>query len=291
MLAGRTRYARHDGLRIAYGIRRPWRLRRRRAPWMALIQGLGFDRSGWAPVIDGLGEHFALILVDNRGSGASDPPSGRLAVADMAGDVRAVLDHASVPRAHVVGISLGGMIAQEFAIEHGDRVESLVLAATTPGWPFAYPMPADSIALLSATGRMPAEVALRRHVENALGADTVRHRPEVVEQLVRAQRDRRGAAGWHAQLGAGARFGNLRQRKITAPTLVMHGDADRVVDPRNARLLADRIPGARLMMLPGLGHLFFWEAPTTFVEAVTGFALTPPPVAAVSDPSLRKDRS
>ena len=70
----------------------------------------------------------------------------------------------------------------------------------------------------------------------------------------------------------------------------MHGNADRVVDPRNARLLADRIPGARLTMLPGLGHLFFWEAPTTFVEEVTRFALTPPPVAA-SDSPLRKDRS
>jgi 3-oxoadipate enol-lactonase len=272
-MIGRTRYARHDGLRIAYGIRRSrWR---RRLPWMVLVQGLGFDRSGWAPVIDGLAEHFALLLVDNRGSGRSDAPTGRLAVADMARDVVAVLDDASVARAHVVGVSLGGMIAQEVAIGYGDRVASLVLAATTPGWPFAYPMPVGTVALLGATGRMPAEVALRRHVENALGPDTVRHRPEVVEGLVRAQRDRQGPAGWHAQLAAGARFGNLRQGRITAPTLVMHGGADKVVDARNARLLADRIPGAQLMVLPGLGHLFFWEAPDVFVDTVTGFARPP----------------
>jgi 3-oxoadipate enol-lactonase len=96
------------------------------------------------------------------------------------------------------------------------------------------------------------------------------------------QRARRGAAsGWYAQLAAGARFGDLRHGSITAPPLVMHGTEDRVVDPRNARLLADRIPHARLEMLPGLGHLFFWEAPEAFVDAVTRFALAPPPVAAL----------
>jgi pimeloyl-ACP methyl ester carboxylesterase len=285
MVAGRNRYAKHDGLRIAYEVRRSWW---RRQPWMVLVQGLGFDRSGWGPVVDGLRDHFALLLVDNRGSGRSDQPAGRLAVADMARDVLAVLDAAAVPQAHVVGASLGGMIAQEVALLDPSRVAALVLACTTPGWPFAYPMPAETVALMGATGRMPADVALRRHVENALALATVRERPELVERLIAHQRSRRGGtAGWYAQLAAGARFGDLRQGSITAPTLVLHGTEDRVVDPRNARLLADRIPHARLMMLPGLGHLFFWEAPGAFVDAVTRFALTPPPVAALP----RKDTS
>jgi pimeloyl-ACP methyl ester carboxylesterase len=263
--AGRSRYVRRDGLRIAYGIRRP---RWRRLPWLVLVQGLGFDRSGWAPVIDGLAERFALLLVDNRGSGASDAPVGRLAVADMAGDVLAVLDDASIAQAHLAGISLGGMIAQEVAIEHGDRVLSLVLAGTTPGWPIAYPMPASTVALMS--GR----ITLRRQIENALGPETVRDRPDVVDALLAAHSSG-NPAGFAAQLRAGARFGSLKQSVITAPTLVLHGGADRVVDPRNARLLADRIPGARLAVLPGLGHLFPWEAPAEFVELVTGFALSP----------------
>ena len=288
MVSRRTRYARHDGLRIAYEIRRA---RFRKRPWMVLIQGLGFDRTGWAPVVDGLSQSFALLLVDNRGSGRSDDPGRRLAVAEMAQDVVAVLDSAGVPRAHVVGASLGGMIAQEIAIADGDRVVSLVLACTTPGWPFAYPMPKETMRLFAATGRMPADVALRRHVENALSPDTVRDRPEVVERLVAHQRDRHGgAAGFSAQLGAGARFGTVRQGSITAPTLVMHGTADRVVDPRNARLLAERIPGARLMLLPGLGHMFFWEAPDRFTEAVTRFALSPAPVP-VAPSRSRKDPS
>jgi pimeloyl-ACP methyl ester carboxylesterase len=280
MAAGRSAYANSDGLRIAYEVRRS---RWRRRPWMALVQGLGFDRSGWAPVVKGLAAHFALILVDNRGSGRSDQPTRRLAVADMARDVLAVLDAAGVPGATVVGASLGGMIAQEVAILDGARVESLVLACTTPGWPFAYPMPSETLALLGATGRMPADVALRRHVESALAPDTVRSRRDLVERLMAHQRSRRGGAGgWYAQMAAGARFGDLRQGSITAPTLVLHGTDDRVVDPRNARLLADRIPHARLEMLPGLGHLFFWEAPDVFVDAVTRFALAPPPVAATS---------
>jgi len=286
MVGGRTRYARRDGLRIAYVIRRP---RWRRLPWMVLIQGLGFDKSGWAPVIGGLGAHFALVLVDNRGSGRSDPPTGRLAVSDMADDVLAVLDDAGVARAHVVGASLGGMIAQQVAVAHGGRVASLVLACTTPGWPFAYPMPAETVALLAAAGRMPAGVALRRQVENALGRKTVRRRPELVERLIDAQRDRPGAAGWQAQLAAGSRFGNLALSAITVPTLVLHGSDDRVVDPRNGRLLATRIPGARLMMLPDLGHLFFWEAPQLFIDAVTRFALSPGPVPA-SGSSSRKEK-
>jgi 3-oxoadipate enol-lactonase len=278
MPAGRTRYAQNDGLRIAYEIRRR-RLRRR--PWMVLIQGLGFDRSGWDPVVDRLSARFALVLMDNRGSGRSDPPAAGLAVADMARDILAVLNAAGVRCAHVVGASLGGMVAQAFAVAHADRVGTLVLACTTPGWPSAYPMPAASLTLMATTSRLPAEVALRRHVENALAPETVRTRPDLVERLIAHQRARHlDPAGYYAQLSAGARFAGLRQAAITAPTLVMHGTADHVVDPHNARLLADRIPGATLMLFPRLGHLFFWEAPGAFTDAVTRFASSPPAGAA-----------
>jgi 3-oxoadipate enol-lactonase len=287
-MAARTRYAHHDGLRIAYEVRRA---RWRSLPWMVLIQGLGLDRSGWSPVVDGLAERFALLLVDNRGSGRSDAPTGRLAVRDMARDILAVLDDAQVARAHVVGASLGGMIAQELAIANGDRIVSLVLACTTPGWPFAYPMPSGTLALLAATSGMPADVALRRHVESTLAPETVKHHPELVERLVAVHRTRHGAAaGWYAQLAAGSGFGSLRQGTIRAPALVLHGTADRVVDPRNARLLADRLPDAQLVLLPGLGHLFFWEAPVQFVAAVTRFILSLVPAATASS-SSRKEPS
>src|SRR5205085_2095324 len=81
---------------------------------------------------------------------------GSFTVADMAGDVVAVLDAAGIRRAHVLGASLGGMVAQELAIRNPERVDGLVMACTTPGWPFAYPMPAPSVRLITATARLPA---------------------------------------------------------------------------------------------------------------------------------------
>jgi 3-oxoadipate enol-lactonase len=266
----RTRYARSGALRIAYELRGTLHGRR---PWLVLVQGMGFDRLGWGPVLGKLRRRFRLVLVDNRGCGRSDRPAGSFSVSDMAGDVVAVLDAARIRRAHVLGASLGGMVAQELAITRPERVDRLVLACTTPGWPFAYPMPAVSVRLVAATGDMPADVALRRHTENALSARTVQHRPELVDRLVELQGSRPADTGsLAAQAAAGARYvGRLRQARIRARTLVLHGDADTIVDPRNARLLAERIAGAELVTFPGLGHLLFWEDPDGFANAVASF--------------------
>jgi pimeloyl-ACP methyl ester carboxylesterase len=266
----RIRYARNGTLRIAYELRGTMH---RRRPWLVLIQGMGLDRLGWEPVLRTLRRHFRLVLVDNRGVGRSDEPTGSFTVADMAGDIVAVLDAAGVRRAHVAGASLGGMVAQELAIRHPERVDGLVLAGTTPGWPFAYPMPAASVRLIATTSRLTAEAARRRHTENALSARTVRQRPELVNRLLELQGSWPADSGaLSAQAAAGARYaGRLRQTRIGARTLVLHGGADTVVDPRNGRLLADRIPEARLVTFPELGHLLFWEDPDGFADAVASF--------------------
>jgi pimeloyl-ACP methyl ester carboxylesterase len=122
---------------------------------------------------------------------------------------------------------------------------------------------------------MAPEAALRRNLANALAPATVAAQPQLVDRLVAEQRDvPAGGAGLRAQVAAGARFGALRQASITARTLILQGGADRVVDPRNARRLADRIPGAQLIVFPELGHLFFREDPALFVRTVTRFALS-----------------
>ena len=266
----RTRFARHGDLQIAYEVRGP---RFSRRPPLLLIQGLVLDRAGWGPAIGPLQHLFRLVLVDNRGSGRS-PVSGSFSVTDMAGDALAVLDNAGIGTAHVLGASLGGMIAQELAVRHPDRVVRLVLACTTPGWPFAYPMPLPSVRLIAASQRLAPREALRRNVENALSAATVADRPALVQQIIDCQAlaSERDPGAWQAHAAAGGRYaGSLRQRCIRARTLVLHGTADRVVDPRNARLLAARIPDADLVTFPGLGHLFFWEDPGAFAAAVTSF--------------------
>jgi pimeloyl-ACP methyl ester carboxylesterase len=137
-------------------------------------------------------------------------------------------------------------------------------------------MPAVSARLIAATGKMAREVALRRHAENALaGGTTVQRRPELADRLVELQRSRSaGPRAWSAQAAAGARYaGRLGQTRIRARTLVLQGAADTVVDPRNGKLLAGRIPGAQLVIFPELGHLIFWQDPDGFVDAVTSFLL------------------
>lgn len=268
--ADRTRYARSGALRIGYEL---CGTRHRGRPRLVLIQGMGFDRTGWKPVLPELRRQFRLVLVDNRGIGCSDQPTDSYDVADMASDVVAVLDAAGVGRTHVLGTSLGGMVAQELAISHPERVDRLVLACTTPGWPSGYLMPAASVRLIAAARGMTPEVALRRHTENALSAHTVQYQPELVDRLVEFQRSRPAdTRALSAQATAGARYaGHRRQARIQARTLVLHGGADTVVDPRNGQLLADRIPDARLVIFPELGHLLFWENPDGFSDAVTSF--------------------
>jgi len=269
-----NRFADHGSSRIAYELR--GRIDRRK-PWLVLIQGLGFDRSGWAPVTSALGHRFRLVLIDNRGSGRSTTADRKFTVADMAADVAAVLDSSRITRAHVLGASLGGMVAQELAIEHPRRVDRLVLVCTTPGWPYGYPMPRASVRRLTAAASLPVKAAQRSLVENALAPDTVSEHPELVERIVRNQKaDSGDSASWQALASAGATYsGGTRQSLIRAPTLIMYGDADAVVDPRNSKLLADRIPSSQVVVFPGLGHLFFWEEPARFAETVTSFLLTP----------------
>jgi 3-oxoadipate enol-lactonase len=277
-LRRRTRYAPSGSLRIAYEVQAPL-LRGRHRPWLLLVQGLGYDRAGWEPVLPDLRRHFRLVLHDNRGSGSSDPSDRPFSVTDLARDAVAVLDAAGITRAHVVGVSLGGMIAQEVAIGFPDRVDRLVLGCTTPGWPSGYPMPPASLRLVSRVGSMSPGEAERRFTENALAPSTVAQRPDLVRRLLRHRASRpHDPSGWALLNAAGARYyGGTRQTTIRARTLVLHGSEDAVVDPRNATLLAERIPGAQLRMLTGLGHLFFWERPAALTGPATAFLLDEPP--------------
>jgi len=131
---------------------------------------------------------------------------------------------------------------------------------------------------MAAAGSMRREVALRRRVENALSVRGGEPQPGLADHLVELQRSRPTAPGaWRAQAAAGARYvGLLRQRRIRARTLVLQGAADTVVDPRNGRLLAGRIPGAQLVVFPDLGHPLFWQEPDGFADVVTTFLLASP---------------
>ena len=261
-----TMHATSGDVRIAYDVRGA-------GEPLLLIHGLGYTREGWGPVRDVLAEHFLVISHDNRGLGDSDVPPAPYSAAAMAGDAVAVLDAAGIDRADVVGTSLGGMIAQELALAHPERVGRLVLACTTPGGANSYPLPEATQALLREMPTLPPEVALRRAVENSLAADVVATRPELVDEIYAYRLAHPPEMrGWQAQAEAGATFDAWdRIGAIAAPTLVLHGTADNVIDHRSTDLLAERIPGARLEKLDGAGHLFFWEQPERFAATVRAF--------------------
>ena len=235
---------------------------------LLLIQGLGYGRWGWEPIVPGLAARHRVVSFDNRGIGESDKPEGPYTAAQMAGDALQVLDEAGIERAHVLGASLGGMIAQELVVAAPERVDKLVLCCTTPGGPDAVPMPEVTMRLFAEAPSLAPEVALRRFVENALGEDPP---TELVDELfARRVANPPDQAGWQAQAAAGMGFQGV-DAEITAPTLILAGTADNVVDYRNAELLAARIPGARVELLEGSGHLFFWEQPDECVRILNEF--------------------
>jgi pimeloyl-ACP methyl ester carboxylesterase len=145
---GPTRFARNGPVTLAYD------LRGRGSP-LVLIQGVGVGRWGWEPVAARLARRFQVITIDNRGIGASDTPPGRYSTRMMADDVLAVLDHAGIQRASLVGTSLGGMLAQDLALAHPERVDKLVLVATIPGGPCSRPMPLPTTYLFAWAPFMP----------------------------------------------------------------------------------------------------------------------------------------
>ena len=244
-----------------------WEERGDGAP-LLLIQGLGYGRWSWEPLVPGLAERYRVLWFDNRGIGDSDKPDGPYTARLMAEDARQVLDEAGVERAHVLGASLGGMIAQELAAGTPERVDKLVLCCTTPGGAATVPMPDVTVRLFAEAATLAPEVALRRFVENALAADAS---AELIQELY----ERRVAnppdpAGWQAQAAAGLTFEGV-DGAITAPTLIVTGTEDNVVDPHNSDVLAERIPGAEVQRIDGTGHLFFWEQPDACVRIISEF--------------------
>jgi 3-oxoadipate enol-lactonase len=240
-----------------------------RAP-VLLVHGLGYTRQGWGPLRSILARRYRVLSFDNRGIGESEIPPGPYSVEELAADAVHVLDEAGVERAHVIGASLGGFVAQVLAADRPERVDRLVLVGTSPGGPGAYPLPQGTLQLMAEAPSLEPRVALRRFVENAVAPGSP---PALVDEIY-AYREAHppDPDGWAAQAAAGAAWdAGERLERIAAPTLVLAGTADAVVDPRNAQLLAAAITGARLELLDGVGHLAFWERSEEFAVLVERF--------------------
>jgi pimeloyl-ACP methyl ester carboxylesterase len=252
-----------EGVRLAYDVEGA-------GEPLLLIQGLGYGRRGWGPAPGLLAQRFQVVSFDNRGFGGSDAPAGPYTTAQLAQDALAVLDATEIDAAQVVGISLGGMIAQELVLARPERVRKLALCSTTPGGAMSFPMPEQTVALMGRASHLDPREALHQFVVNALSPDAP---AELVQEIVAYRAaNPPDPAGWRAQAGAGAAHDAMaRLGAINVPTLVLHGTADNVVDVRNAQLLADAIPESRLELFEGVGHLLSWERPAEFTVLVEEF--------------------
>jgi pimeloyl-ACP methyl ester carboxylesterase len=237
---------------------------------LLMIQGLGYGRRGWGSAPAMLAQRFRVVTPDNRGFGESEISPGPYTTAQLAEDVLGVLDELDIETAHVLGISLGGMIAQELVLAVPGRVRKLVLCSTTPGGPDAVPMPQQTVALMGRQPKIDPREAMLLFVKNALSAEPP---AGLVDEIVAYRMAHPpDPAGWYAQASAGAAHDALaRLGEIRVPTLVVHGTADNVVDAGNAPLIAEAIPGARLELFEGVGHLLPWERPDEFVALVEEF--------------------
>lgn len=222
-----------------------------------LIMGLGYPLSLWHRTRPVLAQRYRTIAFDNRGVGLSDTPAGPYSIATMASDAAAILDAAGVSDAHVFSVSMGGMIAQEFALQYPARTRSLILGCTSPGGPSSVRAESKVADILMVRG-MTLEQAREAILPYIYDPATP---PEKIEEdLSLRRRWLPSIEGYTAQLqGILAWECYSRIAQITAPTLVIHGKSDALVPPGNGELIAQRIPGARLVLLEQASHLFLTD--------------------------------
>jgi len=243
---------------------------------LLMIQGMSGTHVSWGePFLAPLRESFDVIAFDNRGIGLSAPIGGPFTIVEMAEDAAGLMDKLGIESAHVVGISMGGMIAQDLALAHPDRLRSLTLGCTYCGGPGSQLMPQENVEILAA-GMMSGdrEKAIRASYEvnlsPAFRADEGRY------AAFHGMATSVPAAKRTIELQAQAIFGHdtsARLGEISAPTLIVHGTEDGVLPYPNGELIASLMPTARLETLEDVGHMFWWEQPKRSSELVREHAL------------------
>ncbi len=238
---------------------------------LILINGLADDLSSWAFQVQEFAKHYQTIVFDNRGIGGTDKPVGPYTTAQMAADARGLLDALGIQRAHVLGVSMGGMIAQEFALAFPDRVDKLLLCCTCSE-PSAFDLRLykiwETTAPILGLPRMMREVLLwcftpeffQQHPESA---DEFEAALSGITQPVEAYLAQLHSIQVH---NATARLG-----RISAPTLVLGAPKDLIFPPDQSHQLHDGIPGSELAFTEHGGHAYLWEVPDEFNAAVLNF--------------------
>jgi len=238
---------------------------------IVLISGTGHDRTFWSHQVPAFSSHYRVIVLDNRGVGASSSPEPGYSLADMAEDTVRVLDQAHVDRGHVMGFSMGGHIAQEVALAHPERVRTLGIHHS---WARNSPRLRSFQRTRLTLARSDQRLALTElsilglHSHDWYNA----HEQELEEHRTFLLEHSPANAGWIGQLEAclhGDTYDRLAQ--IVAPTLVTASDLDVIAAPHHSREIADRIPDAELHVFEGSGHVALIERPEAFTQVCLDF--------------------
>jgi 3-oxoadipate enol-lactonase len=240
---------------------------------LVLIRGLGSNADHWYEQTPVLSKEYRVVVFDNRGVARSSDPGGELSILMMAQDVLGLLDHLKIERAHVFGLSMGGMIAQELAIHYPERVSGLILASTHCGGRHQVTASEEVRSVLMDMIHTASDESKLKAAACLFYKETLEKRPEVARRYSEISLKRPASAKtlskqWEAILKHDA-FDRLP--RIKAPTLVLTGDADVLIPPENSKILAERIPGAELKIISGGGHQVLVEQPEACNAAVLDF--------------------
>jgi len=251
-------------------------------PPLLLIRGFTADCSNWGDrFLRPLQERFTCIRFSNRGTGLSDKPAEATTIRQMADDAAALLDALDVERAHVFGVSMGGMIAQEIVLNHAERVNGLVLGCTTPGGEKAVDVGPDVMALITPAPGLSPDDQVRKARPAIVSPEFIDSDEEFLEEMLRLSLVNPTPLATVVQQMAAIREFDTFDRlvQVETPTLVIHGDADRLLPHENGVLIAGQIAGAEMKTVVGAGHVFFWEKPAESAEAISEFLARIPQAA------------
>jgi len=243
---------------------------------LVMIMGLSANKDWWPPqLVRKLSEKYKVVLFDNRGAGRSDKPDAPYTIRMLADDAVGLMDALGIERAHIFGVSMGGMIAQEIAINYPERVEKLILGCTTCGAGRMVPPSQEVLRMLTRTrAEMNPEEYARKYVAPLLFTkETLEKRPDIVETFVKSY----SIApipdfSYRRQLEAVLAHNACdRLHMIKAPTLILHGKKDILVPPENANILAELIPNSKVVIFENATHAFIAEALEETCSAILEF--------------------
>jgi pimeloyl-ACP methyl ester carboxylesterase len=240
---------------------------------LVLVPGFGTGLWIWYRQVADFASKFRTIVFDPRGVARSIAPDGPLDMRRLADDVAALLDALQVERAHVLGASFGGFVAQEFALAYPERTRALILCCTSYGGPRHCPPAPETLQAIASTKGLNTEERVRENLLLAFSPEFVARHPSEIERVIRLRAENHvPESAYLRQLQAAMAFdAEGRVAEIASPTLVITGDADVIVPRQNSSNLAAAIPGARLQVIEGGSHTFFIERPAEFNRAVVKF--------------------